>query len=83
VAQARGEVTVAAIEHTLDEAIEELKSKGVVSMSVSDGTVFMFSRAVIQELHQKLAENPNQDFLTLFITKKEKARAINNQKANA
>lgn len=46
---------------------EELKAQGVVSASVSDGTVFLFSRAVVEELYQRLVADPSKQHLALFI----------------
>lgn len=46
---------------------EELRSQGIVSATVDDGTVFMFSRAVIEELYSRLQANPEKQSLVLFI----------------
>jgi hypothetical protein len=50
------------------QLMEELKSQGVASATVKDGTVFLFSRAVIEELYQRLQADPTKQALSLFIT---------------
>lgn len=46
----------------------ELKSKGVVAATVSDGTLFGFSRAVVEELYAQLQAHPEKDQLVLFLS---------------
>lgn len=46
----------------------ELKSKGMVAVTVSDGTVFGFSRAVVEELYSQLQAHPEKEQLVLFIS---------------
>ena len=55
--------------------IEELKSQGVVAATVDDGTVFMFSRAVVEELYGRLQADPQKEHLALFIQRDPKKLA--------
>jgi hypothetical protein len=47
--------------------VEELKSKGIVSAKVSDGTLFLFSRGVVEELYARLQRDPNTQEVHLMV----------------
>jgi hypothetical protein len=53
--------------NTMSLIIEELKSQGISSATVSDGKVFFFSRAVIEELHGRLQASPELTEINLMI----------------
>lgn len=59
----------------LNLVMEELKSQGVASATVSDGTVFFFSRAVIEELYNRLQQDPKLQQLHLFLQRDPKKLA--------
>lgn len=50
----------------IDMLMEELKSKGIVMATVKDGKCFFFSKAVIQEMLDKV-NTGNREYVYLFV----------------
>jgi hypothetical protein len=51
----------------LELITQELESQGVSSCRVSDGTVFFFKRAVIEELYNQFQQRPGLGEIQLMI----------------
>ncbi len=70
----------------VDLVLQELKSKGVVAVTVADGKLFMFSRATVEELYRQLQERPDAEQLYLMVysdPEKMKAAQLGQKKALA